>query len=315
MGALLRAFWWSIGMKMRIAILILALVACCLADDDMPPPFTRELYVTSPPMEGNDVVILQELVSRSPYVSPVDMTGEYDAQTGSAVQKFQEGNNISPAKGVFDATTANALLALQSCDNYTDPGTPASQLGNYKYKIYVPVFNNRSWEHTAFLYDANNVMLHQFRVRTHGQDSTAASPWPSYSNTVGLNMFTSNGNTPTGLAECDLNSPEPNATLYGPFPVNRVINGIDGNAAFILDKTQPIRSGILLHTGLWPAPWTPYMDMPNSDGCLHAHPKDIETIWQKLVSIGVEVRDNPFGEIPYPFTPQGVIAIEQVGCQ
>ena len=30
------------------------------------------------------------------------------------------------------------------------------------------------------------------------------------------------------LQECDLNSPEPNATLYGPFPVNRVINGIDG---------------------------------------------------------------------------------------
>ena len=48
-------------------------------------------------MEGNDVVILQELVSRSPYVSPVDMTGEYDAQTGSAVQKFQEGTSMHAA--------------------------------------------------------------------------------------------------------------------------------------------------------------------------------------------------------------------------
>jgi hypothetical protein len=34
----------------------------------------------------------------------------------------------------------------------------------------------------------------------------------------------------TGLVEIDLNSAEPNASVYGPWPVNRVVRGLDGNA-------------------------------------------------------------------------------------
>jgi len=34
----------------------------------------------------------------------------------------------------------------------------------------------------------------------------------------------------TGLVEIDLNSPEPDPTLYGPWPVNRFVRGLDGNA-------------------------------------------------------------------------------------
>merc|ERR1711879_1112466 len=304
------------GIEMRLELLpvvLLALVALAHGADDMPPPFTRVLSLQNPPMTGNDVVILQNLIGRSPFVS-INVTDEYDSQTATAVADFQKGNSIPSTPGVFDAPTANRLLALHSCDAYVDPNTSAGSLG-YLYKFHVSVFSNRSWEHTGFLFDANNTLLHQFRVRTHGQDEAgAAAPWPAYSNTYGLNQFTSNGNTPTGFAECDLNSPEPNATLYGPFPVNRVINGIDGNAKFILAAKNPIRSGILLHTGLWPD-WTPDEDMPNSDGCLHAHPRDIETIWKLLVSIGVEVRDNPFGEQPYPYKPQGLMVVQQVGCQ
>lgn len=38
------------------------------------------------------------------------------------------------------------------------------------------------------------------------------------------------GDTVTGLVEIDLNSPEPNPAMYGPWPVNRVVRGLDGNA-------------------------------------------------------------------------------------
>ena len=48
---------------------------------------------------------------------------------------------------------------------------------------------------------------------------------------VGLTEFYSNGNTVTGKVELDLNSAEPNATIYGPWPVNRVVRGLEGNAA------------------------------------------------------------------------------------
>ena len=31
------------------------------------------------------------------------------------------------------------------------------------------------------------------------------------------------------------------------------------------------------------------MDMPNSDGCIHAYPDNIAALWHQLVEFGVEV--------------------------
>jgi hypothetical protein len=85
--------------------------------------------------------------------------------------------------------------------------------------------------------------------------------------------------------------------LYGPYPVNRAVQGISvsaaqssvarststatandsgtavllflqGNAAWLIPN---IRDGILMHTGEWPG-WTPPMAMPNSAGvCAPLH--------------------------------------------
>ena len=74
-----------------------------------------------------------------------------------------------------------------------------------------------------------------------------------------------------------------------------------------------IRDGLLLHTGNWTTDaynWTPAEDMPNSSGCIHAHPADIEAIWQKLVALGVVVNDNTFSGKNYPYKAQGVGVIE-----
>lgn len=37
-----------------------------------------------------------------------------------------------------------------------------------------------------------------------------------------------------------------------------------------------------------------------------------EQIWQILIRIGVEVRNNTNGKLPYPYKPQGLISIEQI---
>ena len=66
------------------------------------------------------------------------------------------------------------------------------------------------------------------------EDSTPRSDGAAAQGCVGLNMFSSDGNTPTGLAEIDLNSPEDESKLYGPFPVNRFVRGLRGNAEFLL---------------------------------------------------------------------------------
>lgn len=149
----------------------------------------------------------------------------------------------------------------------------------------------------------------------------------------------------TGLVEIDLNSPEPDPAVYGPWPVNRVVRGLDGNAllrklitctctlctwnTFFFTSSQythftpipfpivlpNIRDGILVHTGNWTTStvqWTPRHDMPNSAGCIHGHPADVEKIYSILVSIGVEVRDNTFSGKNYPYKPQGVGVIELI---
>ena len=35
-------------------------------------------------------------------------------------------------------------------------------------------------------------------------------------------------------------------------------------------------------------------------------------VWQLLVSLGVQERDNPFSKLPYPFVPQGIVSVEQL---
>ena len=52
---------------------------------------------------------------------------------------------------------------------------------------------------------------------------------------------------------------------------------------------------------------------PNSHGCVHAHPEDIEAVWHILVDqLGVVVHNNTFGKLPYPYKPQGLLSIELV---
>lgn len=43
---------------------------------------------------GNDVVILQNLLLRSPFVKPIDTTGIYDNNTAHAVASYQNGNHL-----------------------------------------------------------------------------------------------------------------------------------------------------------------------------------------------------------------------------
>ena len=43
---------------------------------------------------GKDVVILQNLLLRSPFVKLIDTTGIYDNNTANAVASYQKGNHL-----------------------------------------------------------------------------------------------------------------------------------------------------------------------------------------------------------------------------
>jgi len=279
-------------MFMFVTMMVVLAIGVNGEDSSMPCPFTRELSV-SEATSGSDVFILQNLLLR--VVGFLPTTGNFDYNTEEAVIKFQKANKLTPS-GTFDWSTATALLQLALEDKYRDDGTIPP---GYKYKVHIPVYRNRSIETIATLYDANMKSLHSFTVRAHGQNNEQGDP---------LNQFCNNGSTPTGLSTFDLNSPEPDPKPYGPYPINRAVQGIKGNAAIVISD---IRDGILMHTGEWPN-WTDSQPMPNSEGCIHGHPTDIEIVWHILVSLGVEVRQNTYGKLPYPYVPQGILSVEQL---
>lgn len=303
-----------LAMFSTFALILLIAIAVCDAQSGMPFPWTAELKESDPLMEGSDVTITQNLLKRDSSVAEIEISGVYDSMTVSAVSAFQKAHSL-PVDGAVGAKTAQELLDCCSADGVTDSGFTAASRG-YKYKLLIPVHQNRSVETTGTLFDANNGVLLSFPVRAHGhRDDGVDYAWPDFGDgDAGLNQFTSNGATTTGVIEVDLNSPEPSPQLYGPWPVNRLIRGLEGNAQWLMPN---IRDGMLLHTGNWTTadhgtfdPLT--MDMPNSAGCLHAHPNSVERIYKALVSIGVTVNENPFSGKDYPFTPQGIMVVTLV---
>lgn len=307
-------------MATTIAAIVIMSSALCVTADNMPLPFTRNLSFND---SGHDVLIMQTLLARSSIASQINVPQNslFDMQTQKALILYQQsiqtvetvGGVITP--GILDENTANTLLDCCQCDHYVDAGLPAIQYGSqFKYKFLFTVSNNRSVETQGVLLDQNNKQMLTFHARLHGIDVNHTI-WPAYSNTVGLNPLSSNGNTPTGLALIDLNSPEtgPDAQeYYGQYPINRIVAGLSGNMALLLPS---IRTGLLLHTGEWPN-WQPTDPMPNSDGCIHIHPTEVKTIADILINqLGVEMRVNSNGTLPYPYSPQGLISIQQFdGC-
>jgi len=298
-------------MRGIVGVIFIALFSAAMAA--MPLPFTRELKVTSPMQTGNDVLIAQTLLNRNSAVKPQLKTdGVYGSGSATATSQFQTAVGIK-ATGIVDSATAQKLLDLHSADGVRDTGFTAASLG-YLYKLNIPVHVNRSVETVATLYDKDNNKLLSFVVRTHGHRNDGSSAaWPDFGNgDIGLNEFTSSGNTVTGLIEVDLNTPEPAPDLYGPWPVNRFVRGLDGNAQLLLPN---IRDGILLHTGNWSTPghpWDSTKDMPNSSGCIHGHPEDVQKVYLLLEGLGVVANPNTFSGKNYPYKPQGIAVIELV---
>ena len=275
------------------------------------PPFSVPL---NPGNTGDEVKILQFMLQRGQYpaCSSVNITGTFDSITRECLTQFQAGTGL-PSTGTLTSRTACQVVMQLQPDGYKDDGKPASAYGRL-YKVVIPVHRNRSIESVAQLQQADGTVAHEFTVRLHGFDFLAqnANTWPSFNSSgCGMSPFASNGDTPTGLYDFDLNSPEPIPKEYGSWPVNRAVRGREGNAAFILPQ---FRYGILMHTGEWAqySSWTPPKPMPNSEGCIHAYPEDIQKVASLLESWGVVANKNPFGEQPYPFQPQGILSVYEL---
>ncbi|EGG14211.1 hypothetical protein DFA_11980 [Cavenderia fasciculata] len=280
----------------KIVVLVISLLLGLTVSQSTtyPCPFYRSLSLASPVVSGDDVIILQGLLARS--VPDLPISGIFDEFTEVCLMKYQSMYNIA-ITGILDVNTANSILLTNGDDGYTDNGQIPP---GFKYKVHVPVYRNRSIETTATLYDDQLNVLHSFTVRTEGQLNTDGSA---------MNQFCGDGATPTGLMTFDLNSAEPDPAAFGPYPVNRAVQGIAGNAFLLISN---VRDGILMHTGQWTG-WNPSMPMPNSHGCVHGHPEDIDTVWNILTSnLNVYVRNNTFGALPYLYQPQGVLSIELI---
>jgi hypothetical protein len=282
----------------------------------LPLPFSRVLRPQQPPLTGPDVYVLQNLLRNAQ--PELQITSAFDQATSAALCHFQSVAAPDAPCGVLEESTAAAVLSSTLVrDHYRWDGRPLP--APYRYLIHIRTWANRSRESNATLYDAKLLPLLRFPARLHGVPAgEGADDDRCYSNDAGRNMFSPNGDTPTGLSELDLNSPEDNATVYGPWPINRVVRGVKGNAAWLLTGRTDgsnVRSGILVHTGAWneTCAWAPPHPMPNSFGCVHVWPENIRSIFELLTQqLRVDIRPNTNGLLPYPYEPQGLISIEQL---
>ncbi|EGD73051.1 hypothetical protein PTSG_04764 [Salpingoeca rosetta] len=216
-----------------------------VAASDYPPPFSRSLKKGD---SGNDVGIYQFLVFRALNLT-FPINNKFDTATVDATRTLQRNNKLE-VTGEMNLGTAKFVMNKLTRDHYVDDGKTAESQG-YKYKVVIDVHRNRSIESIGKLYAGNGTLLFTFPARLHGWDACdCEKPWPDFNNSDdGLTSFASDGNTPTGLMEFDLNSPEPVPRLYGPYPVNRAVMGLKGNAKFLIPN---VRNGILMHTGTVP---------------------------------------------------------------
>lgn len=87
---------------------------------------------------------------------------------------------------------------------------------------------------------------------------------------------------------------------------------LNSNSFLVLPN---IRDGLLIHTGNWSTettPWYPTLDMPNSAGCVHGHPSDVERIYTLLEGLGVVANNNTFSGKNYPYKCQGIAVVELI---
>jgi len=271
-----------------------------LSNADLPMPFTRALHMG---LQGKDVTLLSFLLARAPECSSglVPLSDTFSEALHDCVVSVQKALGQTSPTGIADALVLARAEQLMDNDGYVDDGTIPQ---GFLYKVHIPVYSNRSIETQARLYAANGTILLNFTVRTHGQNDDQGRV---------LNQFSGNGVTPTGLTLFDLNSPEDDPKSFGIWPVNRAVMGLRGNAAVAItgQAATLFRNGILMHTGEWQG-WDPSQPMPNSHGCIHAHPDAIETVWRLLVELGVVVRNNTDGALPYPYKPQGLLSVELI---
>jgi hypothetical protein len=227
--------------RKMFSLLVLLLLLCgCVAS--MPLPFTQQLQMGD---RDKLVRLVRILLARTPGVATLNATDDlFDASVANAMQTFQSQHQLTPTAALDDAT-ASALLLHNEPDGWRDPlAFPLPS--QYLYKVWIPVHRNRTVQaQNATLFDQRGNVLLTFVARLHGKNHPDGSQ---------LNQFTSNGVTPTGLFEFDLNSPEPDPVSYGPYPVNRATRGLRGNAVVVIsdNKTTTLRSGILMHTASGP---------------------------------------------------------------
>ena len=268
-------------------------------------PFKETLKLTDPPMECREVMILQNLLQRAEGIELIT-TGIFDEGTQKALKSYQQQKGMVPSDGVLDPATAISVINNLMNDNYKDDGTIPEGM---KFKMYIPVYKDRTIEGEATLYDGQGNVLLRFLARTRGSTGPQGQR---------VNQLTTNGDTPTGLTTMDLNSPEPKRLVksFGPYPVLRFVKGIKGNSAMGIHNQSKsflsnYRSGILVHTGIWDD-WSPNQPMPSSNGCVHVHPDVQKKIVEVLLSLGVVENENPFGKLPYPYKIQGIVSVEQI---
>ena len=126
---------------MFIFSLLIVLVS---SSSSVPDPFDRVLSVGD---VDDSVEILKHLLCRSVNrkencdVEKID--NRFTNETKTDLSTFQREHHLK-SDGKLNTKSANVLLSLYGEDGYVDDGKSAREIGEYMYKILIPVHTNRS---------------------------------------------------------------------------------------------------------------------------------------------------------------------------
>jgi len=116
------------------------------------------------------------------------------------------------------------------------------------------------------------------------------------------------------MFQMDFTSSHPERSGFGPYPINNLMRGIQGNAGLVVHGAGArtvypnMRGGVYLHTGYWSSWQDPGRVMPVSHGCIHTHPNAIKHIWDVLSSYNVKATPHGNGK----YQPRGLMSIEVI---
>ena len=175
-------------MKMWVCAMILFILTEAVTSQ-MPLPFGREMYLMDPPMTGDDVFILQNLLNRALSRRIWRRMGYIHSAVQKAVSQLQSSSSELENTDIFDPVTAQYCLNKFSNDNIVWIMALLQRIWATSTRftcLFTPIEVSRLKQ--LFSMATITFYIHLPSVRTEKRDDGETYPWPDWGSDQGTTV-------------------------------------------------------------------------------------------------------------------------------